>query len=176
MTTATLLVCGLGAALTAPAASAADAGTRGSAEARPGPMLALTAGRLNVFDQGHSPPGGGAEYRWGSLGRWQLIPGIGFTLAEAGAAYAYASLRRDFQLGSSWFLTPTFGAGGFRNGGDLDLGYVVEFKTGLELSFRVADRYRIGLLFYHLSNASLSDDNPGTEVLELMFGVPIGRQ
>ena len=57
----------------------------------------------------------------------------------------------------------------------MDLGHAVQFKSGIELTARVADRYRVGLLFYHLSNAGLSDDNPGVEVLEVVFGIPVGR-
>jgi hypothetical protein len=139
-----------------------------------GAVLALTVSRFNMKHPDEGPTGGGIEYRWAPLGRWKLIPGIGFTAAGDGAAYAYASLHYDFRLGRSWVLTPVFGAGAFRNGDDLDLGYGLEFKSGLELSFRIADRYRIGLLGYHLSNGSLAESNPGTEVLELVFALPLG--
>jgi hypothetical protein len=82
-------------------------------------------------------------------------------------------LLYDFRIGHSWFVTPVIGAGYFRNTGTLDLGHALEFKTGLEISVRVADRYRLGVQGYHLSNASLSEDNPGTEVLQLMFAIPL---
>ena len=141
----------------------------------PGPLVVLTAGRFNIEDPSEGPTGGGVEYRWAPLDRWKLVPGMGFTLADGGVAYGYGTLRYDFRLGNSWFLTPVFGAGLFSNGGDVDLGHAVQFKTGIELSARVAGRYRVGLLFYHLSNAGLSDDNPGVEVLEVVFGIPAGR-
>ena len=143
--------------------------------AEPGPLLALTAGQFNIEDPSEGPTGGGVEYRWAPQGRWKLVPSAGFTLAEGGVAFGYAALRYDFHLGHSWSLTPVFGAGLFSNGGDLDLGHTVQFKTGIELTARVAERYRVGLLFYHLSNAGLSDDNPGVEVLEVVFGIPVGR-
>jgi hypothetical protein len=139
------------------------------------PLLVLAAAQFNIEDPSEGPTGGGVEYRWAPLDRWKLIPSVGFTLAEEGVAYGYAALRYDFHLGRSWFLTPVFGAGLFSNGGDLDLGHTVQFKSGIELSARVADRYRVGLLFYHLSNGGLSDDNPGVEVLEVVFGIPMGR-
>jgi lipid A 3-O-deacylase len=141
----------------------------------PGPLAVLTAGQFNIEDPSEGPTGGGVEYRWKPLDRWKLTPSVGFTLAEAGVAYGYGALRYDFHLGRSWFLTPVFGAGLFSNGGDLDLGHAVQFKSGIELTARVADGYRVGLLFYHLSNAGLSDDNPGVEVLEVVVGIPIGR-
>jgi len=141
----------------------------------PGPLVVLTAGRFNIEDPSEGPTGGGVEYRWAPLDRWKLIPGVGFTLAEGGVAYGYAALHYDFHLGRSWFVTPVVGAGLFSNGGDVDLGHSAQFKSGIELSTRVAERYRVGLLFYHLSNGGLSDDNPGVEVLEVVFGIPLGR-
>jgi lipid A 3-O-deacylase len=141
----------------------------------PGPFVVLTAGRFNIEDPSEGPTGGGAEYRWAPLDRWKLIPSVGFTVAEGGVAYGYAALHYDFHIGRSWRLTPVFGAGLFSNGDDLDLGHAVQFKSGIELSAHVADRYRVGLLFYHLSNAGLSDDNPGVEVLEVAFGIPMGQ-
>jgi len=143
--------------------------------AEPGPLMMLSAGRFNIEDPSEGPTGGGLEYRWAPLDRWKLIPSVGFTLAEWGVAYGYAALGYDFRLGSSWRLTPVLGAGLFSSGGDVDLGHSVQFKSGIELSARVAGRYRLGLLFYHLSNGGLSDDNPGVEVLEVVFGVPMGR-
>jgi hypothetical protein len=138
------------------------------------PLLALTAGRFNMKHPDEGPTGGGVEYRWAPLTRWKLIPSVGFTLAEEGAAYGYAALRYDFPLGRHVYLSPVVGAGAFRNGGNLDLGYGLEFKTGLDISVLVAGRYRVGLLGYHLSNCRLSEDNPGTEVLEVVFALPLG--
>jgi hypothetical protein len=138
------------------------------------PLLVGSVGQFNFVDSGDGLLGGGAEYRWAPVGRWKLIPGAGVTFAEGGTAYGYAALHYDFAVGDSWFVTPVVGAGLFRNTDALDLGHTVQFKTGLEISLRVAGRYRIGLQGYHLSNASLDDDNPGTEVLELVVLVPVG--
>jgi len=138
------------------------------------PLLVGTLGQFNFVDSGDGLTGGGLEYRWAPLGRWRLIPGVGVTFAEGGAAYGYAALQYDFRVGHAWFVTPVIGAGYFRNTDTLDLGHPVEFKTGLEISVRVADRYRLGLRGYHLSNGSLSEENPGTEVLELLFAIPLG--
>ena len=143
--------------------------------AETGPLVVLSAGRFNIEDPSEGPTGGGVEYRWAPLERWKLVPSVGLTLAEGGVAYGYAALGYDFHLGGSWRLTPVFGAGLFSGSGEVDLGHSVQFKSGIELSARVAGRYRLGLLFYHLSNGGLSDENPGVEVLEVVFGVPMGR-
>jgi hypothetical protein len=138
-----------------------------------GPLLAGSLAQFNFVDAGDGLFGSGLEYRWAPLGRWNLVPGVGVTFAEGGAAYGYAALHYDFHVGRSWFVTPVIGAGYFRNTDTLDLGHAVEFKTGLEISVRVANRYRLGVQGYHLSNASLSDDNPGSEVIELLFAIPL---
>ena len=161
--------------LSACAMAAAPVGSCEPATGESGPLVVLTAGQFNIEDPSEGPTGGGVEYRWAPLDRWKLIPGVGFTLAEGGVAYGYAALHYDFRLGRSWRLTPVFGAGLFSSGGDLDLGHTVQFKSGIGLSARVSERYRVGLLFYHLSNAGLSDENPGVEVLEVVFGIPVGR-
>ncbi len=139
-------------------------------------MVVFTVGRMNMKYPDEGPWNAGVEYRWAPHDRWRLIPSVGITVAEQGAAYAYATIQYDFHLGPSWTLTPLFGAGAFHSGGDLDLGYPLEFKTGLAISCRVAGRYRVGVLGYHLSNASLSEDNPGTEVVELLVGFPVGAR
>jgi hypothetical protein len=160
----------LAAACAVAAGAAAHAESR---EAATAPLLAGSLSQFNFVDSGDGLFGGGLEYRWAPLGRWKLVPGIGVTFAEGGTEYGYAALHYDFHIGRSWFVTPVIGAGYFRNTDTLDLGYAVEFKTGLEISVRVADRYRLGVQGYHLSNASLSEDNPGTEVLELVIAIPI---
>jgi hypothetical protein len=138
-----------------------------------GPRVVFTAGRMNMANPDEGPWSFGIEYRSTPRGPWKLIPTLGLTLADDGAGFAYGTLQHDFHLGERWFVTPIFGAGVFWNGRNLDLGYPLEFKSALELSYRVDNGYRIGLLFYHLSNASLSEDNPGTEVVELSMSVPI---
>ena len=138
------------------------------------PRLVGSVGQFNFVDSGDGLVGGGAEYRFAPQGRWHLVPGLGVTFVESGAIYGYAALHVDFRIGRAWFVTPVVGAGLFRNTDALDLGHSVQFKTGLEISTRVAGRYRVGLQGYHLSNASLDDDNPGTEVLELVVSIPVG--
>ncbi|HSN88855.1 MAG TPA: acyloxyacyl hydrolase [Thermoanaerobaculia bacterium] len=48
---------------------------------------------------------------------------------------------------------------------------MVEFRSGVELAWRLNERSRIGLCLYHLSNGGLYDFNPGTESLILSYGV-----
>ena len=55
-----------------------------------------------------------------------------------------------------------------------DLGHELEFRSSVELSYRFDNRTRLGVSFYHMSNASIDADNPGTEVLSIVYSIPLG--
>jgi len=94
-------------------------------------------------------------------------------VAEHDAGAFYGELRKDFWLGRQWVVTPKFAAGVYHNGSGVDLGNEVEFREGLVLSW-VGPRLRLGIGFYHASNGGLGENNPGTEVLEVVLGFPFG--
>ena len=91
-----------------------------------------------------------------------------------GGAYGYGGISFDLFFGRRIVLTPSFAAGYYHEGNGRDLGHEVEFRSGVELAYRFDDRTRLGVLFYHLSNAGLGDHNPGTEVLSLSYSIPLG--
>ena len=49
----------------------------------------------------------------------------------------------------------------------------MEFRTGAELAWRFDGKGRLGIAFHHISNASIYDRNPGTEMLVLTYAVPL---
>jgi len=112
------------------------------------------------------------EYR-GSTEYWVFKPFAGAMATSDAAFYAYGGLLVDVYFGNRFVLTPSFAAGLYADGDGKDLGHVVEFRSGLEASYRFDNRSRLGVLFYHLSNASLDDNNPGTEVLSLTYSHPL---
>ena len=87
------------------------------------------------------------------------------------AIYGYGGISLDWVFGN-FILTPSFAAGLYLDGDGKDLGHAIEFRSALEVSYQFKIRLRLGLMIYHLSNASLSDNNPGTEVLSLGYSVP----
>ena len=44
-----------------------------------------------------------------------------------------------------------------------DLGYELEFRSGIEIGYVFCNKSRLGVHFYHISNASLGRKNPGEE-------------
>ncbi len=119
---------------------------------------------------------GAAEFRleWrGREWRWRLRPLAGVMASSDAAIYAYGGLAAEFDLGRRFVLTPSFAAGLYEDGGGKDLGSVIEFRSAIELAWKFEGGARLGLMFYHLSNAGIADNNPGTEVLSLGYAIPL---
>ena len=139
------------------------------------PMVNLTAGYVGILDNAGSPLRLGAEYRFQAMGRWRLIPAVGFAAAENGASFFYSDVRYDYWLNDRWVLIPSFGAGLFKSADRLDLGSRLEFRSGIELAWRFHGEYRIGAALFHLSNAGIAGRNPGTEALVVSLCIPVDR-
>ena len=102
---------------------------------------------------------------------WMTQPFVGVMASGDAAIYGYGGIAFDWML-SNVILTPSFAVGGYIDGDGKDLGHTIEFRSAVEIGYQFADRHRLGLMFYHLSNASLADNNPGTEVLSLSYSIP----
>ena len=102
---------------------------------------------------------------------WMAQPFVGVMASGDAAIYGYGGIAFDWML-SNLILTPSFAVGGYLDGDGKDLGHTIEFRSALEIAYQFSDRHRLGLMFYHLSNASLADNNPGTEVLSLSYSIP----
>ncbi|WP_166254671.1 acyloxyacyl hydrolase [Marinobacter salicampi] len=135
-------------------------------------LLNVTAGQVGIDRHLESPWRYGVEYRMAPVTRYRLVPSFGLAWTSDDANFIYAELRRDFHLGGRWLLTPSFGVGRFNSRPNLDLGLPLEFRSGLELSYRFEAGYRLGAAIFHLSNGGLSEENPGTEAAVLSFSLP----
>ena len=102
---------------------------------------------------------------------WMTQPFVGVMASGDAAIYGYGGIAFDWML-SNFIFTPSFAVGGYLDGDGKDLGHTIEFRSALEIAYQFPDRHRLGLIFYHLSNASLADNNPGTEVLSLSYSIP----
>ncbi len=119
----------------------------------------------------------GVEYRFDAIkvpklpALIALKPVVGVAGTEDGNAWIYGGLRLDLKLGS-WVVTPQFAVSLYDQGDGRDLGGEVEFRSGIEVAYRFGGGPRVGLLFYHLSNADFYDFNPGSNslVLTVSFG------
>lgn len=106
---------------------------------------------------------------------WVFNPFFGVMTTSDKALYGYAGIRLDLFLNDNWVLTPQFSPGLYHDGDGKDLGHTIEFRSGLELAYRFEDRSRLGMTIYHISNAHLSSNNPGTEVLTVHYSYPFNK-
>ncbi len=137
------------------------------------PMVNVTGGLVGVIDNLDEPFILDAGYRFAAMGPWSVSPALGLAVAQNGAYYMYADVRRDFWLTDHWLLIPSFGVGAFSESEQLQLGHREQFRSGLEIAYQTHDRHRIGVAFFHISNGGITDYNPGTEILVLSFGIPL---
>ena len=134
------------------------------------PFLALGAGFYDINDNEDAAEFR-FEYRAGTK-YWVFKPFGGVMATTDAAFYGYGGVLVDVYFGRRFVLTPSFAAGLYAEGDGKDLGHAVEFRSALEASWRFDNRARLGLMFYHISNASLDDNNPGTEVLSITYAHP----
>ena len=89
-----------------------------------------------------------------------ISPITGGFITENSAAYIYTGFEWNVEMGELKF-TPSFAPGLYHKGDGKDLGHVLEFKSEVQLSYKISKDARIGVSYNHVSNASLGDKNPG---------------
>jgi hypothetical protein len=102
-----------------------------------------------------------------------LRPLVGLMATVEGSVYVYGGLNFDLLFFDHLLFAPGFAAGYYHEGGGKNLGYPAEFRSGIELAWQFNDYRRLGIHFYHLSNASLGRRNPGEESLVLFYDIPL---
>lgn len=133
------------------------------------PEIAIHSGVFEVFESNHATELG-VEYR-GRPKRalLNLSPAVGVTANTDGGYWAHAGLRYDYFLSDTWMVTPALGVVAYEDGAGQDLGSGLLFRSGLEIAYKPSPYNRIGLGIYHLSNADLAKNNPGSESLYLSY-------
>ena len=114
------------------------------------------------------------EYLKGSIskfspGNLSLKPFYGAMINGDDGKYFYSGLRKDIVLNDKTYLTPSFAIGYYDQGKSKDLGYDLEFRSQLEISYKVESMNRIAISINHISNASLGEQNPGVESMVISF-------
>ena len=97
-------------------------------------------------------------YRKSFLGNLSPITG-GFLTAK-NAFYLYSGVQAEYDLGFLT-ITPSFAPGYYNYGDGKDLGYPLEFKSEIQMTFNLSDSTNLGMSYNHISNASLGSKNPG---------------
>lgn len=156
----------------------APAGTAAGLEIAPRELV-VSAGVFDVQGRGASEEAG-LELRFASfelpLGRLRLEvePMAGGMANDGGGYYGYLGFGLPWRPARRWELRPFTGVGVYSAGDGRDLGGPIEFRSGLEVSWRPGERSRLGLTLYHLSNGVIYDLNPGSESLVAVYGWRFG--
>jgi lipid A 3-O-deacylase len=120
-----------------------------------------------------------APRRFWPLPDWapDLIPVAGAMATSQGTLYGYGGFRMDFPWGKRWVGSTGWATGIYYpgDGGGKDLGSALEFRTHLELAYRLPDESRLGLCLYHLSNGGIYHLNPGSESLLLTYSARLRK-
>jgi lipid A 3-O-deacylase len=140
------------------------------------PSIGVGAGAFNISPSNHRFSQTSAqlqgEYRLGDV-LWIVAPFVGLMGTSAGGFYGYAGFGFDVNFGNHWVATPTFAGGYYYRGDGTNLGSWWEFRTGAEFDYRFENRSRLGVAFYHMSNAGLTKNNQGEQALLLVYSVPL---
>jgi hypothetical protein len=157
-----LVVAALGCA-TAAAAAAPGAAAGASS-------IAIALGAVEIVDP--NPRGlVSFEYRY-AAGRYRPSPWLAAEATGNDRFFGFGAFV-DVPLGRRLVLTPALGAGIYLDHGGIGLGWHLEFRSSIELTWRVGAT-RLGAGIAHYSNAGLGDTNPGTEAFRVVWVVPFG--
>ncbi|HEY4135966.1 MAG TPA: acyloxyacyl hydrolase [Alphaproteobacteria bacterium] len=160
---AAALLCGLAFAANAQPAQAADKD-----------VLSVGLGVYDVIRDDDSAIAASLEYQ-SAHKLWIFDPVVGLMGTADQSVYGYVGIAYDLKFSDHWIVTPSFAPGLYARGEGKDLGSTVEFRSAVQVAYQFDEGSRLGLLFYHMSNAGLSDHNPGTEVLMATYGLSLGK-
>ncbi|NGX37232.1 MAG: hypothetical protein K1000chlam2_00386 [Chlamydiae bacterium] len=111
-----------------------------------------------------------AEYKWSAS--WHGIQPLACLMfTEKGSVYFCFGACYDIYLWKHLVLTPSFAPGVYFKNGGKELGYPLEFRSSIALAGEFRNCNRLGVQFYHISNASLGFKNPGEESLVVFYGI-----
>lgn len=134
------------------------------AAARAQSVAAASLGVFGVRGQDEPTAMFELEYRFAPR-RWQMRPVVGGAATTDGGSYLRVGAGRDFELADRWEAHLGFGVSSYFSGSGKRLGSGLEFRSALDLTYRLRKDLSLGFTLAHLSNAGLGDFNPGVETL-----------
>ncbi|NGX56654.1 MAG: hypothetical protein K1060chlam5_00897 [Candidatus Anoxychlamydiales bacterium] len=135
-------------------------------------LLSFGAGVFNIRKEKNRTSEYRVEYKF-HQNLWGVKPFLGFLITARSSNYTYVGVYIDIYPKKPLFFSLNLAAGYYNKGNGKDLGFPLEFRSGIELTYKFKSLKRIGAHFYHISNASLGDKNSGTECLDFFISFPI---
>jgi hypothetical protein len=166
-----------GLAVAAAAAFTFVAGATSSAQAEE--LAATQPSHLYVgagfFDVGDSSEEASAVFDVGYIPDYNLIwnirPLVGAFVNTDGAVYGHVGFSRSIFFTDNFLTRLQVGFGAYGEGNSKDLGQVFEFREQIEFGWQFDNGDMISAYFWHLSNAGISEDNPGVNAAGLHYSM-----
>jgi hypothetical protein len=96
----------------------------------------------------------------------------GAHVTSDGAMYGFGGFAGDFLIGRNFILTWSEAVGLYYRGEGKRLGSVVEFRSQIEAGSRFDNEMRLTVALSHISNAGLTDLNPGVNMISGYLHIP----
>ena len=93
---------------------------------------------------------------------------------EKGEKYVGLGVSAKKRLSGRVSVAATTGIGRFSNI-NLNLGSKTEFRSGVDLFYKISRKVMLVMSFYHYSNGGISNYNPGAESVALRVVLPLAR-
>jgi len=139
------------------------------------PLISIGSGAFDIKHAKYRTAEFRIEYRPAKI-FYTIRPTLGMMVTAKSSLYFYGGFGFEWFY-KSFFFSPNFAAGVYKQNQGKDMGFPIEFRSGIEAGFRFKNFSRIGVLFYHMSNARKlfhwSSRNPGEESLVLFYSFPI---
>lgn len=143
----------------------------------PTDYLSFAGGAFDIVREKHRTAEFEIEWKPGiAWSPWEELtfrPVLGVMGTVLKTVYVYGGINFDLLFFDRIVFAPGFAAGYYARGDGKNLGYPIEFRSGIELGWQFQNKCRLGLHFYHLSNASLGHKNPGEESLVMYYDIPL---
>lgn len=111
------------------------------------------------------------EYRWEiNCHHWR--PLAAFFITTDRNFFFCGGMSYDIFMGKRVVLTPSFAPGLYYHGSGKRLGFPLNFRSAIELSYVFKNQARIAAQFNHISNARILWKNPGADSLIFFYAIP----
>lgn len=137
-------------------------------------FFGLSIGAYDPFTHDDLAAALGIEYQPGIKIAGFLQPLFGAMATNDGTFYGYGGLGVPVELGNNWMLMPSASVGYYEEGDGYDLGQHAVYRIGTELAYVFQNKSRLGLNAHILTNAKSLDADDRTEVISLVYTMPIG--
>ena len=97
-----------------------------------------------------------------------FTPISGAMITQDNATMLYSGIKGNFEIGN-FIISPSLASGYYDEGDGKDLGSHLEFKSQINLGWKIGNKSNAGLSYSHISNANLGDKNPGANNIAFTF-------